>query len=125
MNEQLVQTVKQLIHAGCHYELQTLATLYHQDLKIIILNEKAECLSFDYDANMQFFANLKQTGAPPLDTTAVFNYAEVQDGIGFVSVTRQLDLGFGKKKIIFHLMLKQTAKQWQIFREQAVIIGDA
>lgn len=125
MNEQLVQTVKKLIDAGCHYELETLATLYHKDLKIIILNEQSECVVFDYDANMQFFANLKQTDAPPLDTSAVFNYAEVQDGIGFVSVTRHLDLGFGKKKIVFHLMLKQTAQQWQIFREQAVIVGDA
>lgn len=71
-----------------------------------------------------FLVNLKEAGSPPLDTTATFNYADIQNGMGFVSVTRHLDLGFGKKKIIFHLMLKQNAQQWQIFREQAIVVGD-
>lgn len=124
-NQDLITTVKELINAGCHYDLDTLSKLYAKDLKIIILQENGEYIAFNYEENMQFFQNLKDTNAPPLNTTAIFNFAEIQNNIGYVSVTRNLNLGFGEKKIVFQLMLGKTTNHWQIFREQAVIIGNA
>ena len=37
-----------------------------------------------------------------------------------------MNLGAGEKKIVFTLMLRQTdGGPWQIFREHAVVVGDA
>ncbi|MDW6004803.1 hypothetical protein [Vibrio mangrovi] len=124
-DQRLIQKVEQLSSAGCHYRIEELATIYSPDLVIHILQEDSSLLTFDYQQNLDFFRSLRDSGASPLDTTADFNLAEVQNGTGFVTVTRILDLGAGPKKIIFNLFLEETSEGWQIFREQAVILGDA
>ncbi len=49
MNEQLTQTVRRLIDAGCHYRLDELATLYAPDLAIVIVQEDGGIAAFDYE----------------------------------------------------------------------------
>ncbi|KAF1024345.1 MAG: hypothetical protein GAK29_02639 [Acinetobacter bereziniae] len=125
-NIELINTVQGLIQAGCHYDIHELEKIYCQTLFIIILDEDGTTTSFNYTQNLDFFRSLKQNKAPPLDTTAVFNYADIKNDIGYVIVTRNLDLGHGLKKIVFNLMLRQTDnKKWQVFREHAVVIGNA
>ncbi len=82
-------------------------------------------MTFDYEKNLDFFRSKRDSGAPPLDSTAHFNLAEIQNGIGFVVVTRTMDLGAGPKKIVFSLMLRDVPIGWQVFRKHAVIAGDA
>jgi hypothetical protein len=114
-----------LINAGCNYRIEELKEIYAPDLVIHILQEDSSLLTFDYEKNLDFFRSLRDSGAPPLDSTAHFNLAEVQNDIGFVIVTRTMNLGSGPKKIVFSLMLRETPKGWQVFREQAVIAGEA
>lgn len=123
MNKELIQAVKHLIDTGCHYRIDELEKLYTKDLQILIVQENGDVMNFDYDTNQAFFRQLAKQKAPPMDTGVVFNYADVQDGIGYVIATRQMDLGFGKKKIVFTLMLRKST-HWQVFREHAVIVGD-
>ena len=121
----LIQTIERLIDAGCNYRIEDLKGIYAPDLVIHILQEDSSLLTFDYKKNLDFFHSLRDSGAPPLDSTAHFNLAEIQDGIGFVVVTRTMNLGAGSKKIVFNLMLREGAEGWQVFREQAVISGEA
>lgn len=127
MNDQaLIQTVEKLINAGCHYRIEELESLYSPDFTVHILQEDSSLLSFDYEQCLDLFRSLRDSEAPPLDTAANFHFAEVQGGVGFVMVTRTMNLlGDGSKKIVFNLTLKETAKGWQVSREHAVVIGDA
>lgn len=111
--------------AGCNYRIDELKEIYAPDLVIHILQEDSSVVTFDYEKNLEFFRSLRDSGAPPLDSTAHFNLAEVQNGIGFVVVTRTMNLGAGSKKIVFSLMLRDEQEGWRVFREQAVITGDA
>ncbi|WP_454994378.1 nuclear transport factor 2 family protein [Cardiobacterium hominis] len=122
----LTETVSRLIDAGCHYRLEALAELYTPDLSTIIVQEDGSVASFDYAQNMAFFRQLREQNAPPLNTAVHFNHAAEHGGIGYVVATRQMNLGAGEKKIVFTLMLRQTdGGPWQIFREHAVVVGDA
>lgn len=125
-DQALIQTVEKLIDAGCHYRIEELERLYSPDFVVHILQEDSTLLSFDYEKCLDLFRSMRDSEAPPLDTTANFNFAEVHDGIGFVMVTRKMNLlGNGSKKIVFNLALKETEEGWQVFREQAVVVGDA
>ena len=125
LNRELTQAVETLIDAGCHYRLNELAACYARDLEIIMVQENGEIMSFDYEQNMAFFQSLLDSGAPPLNTAVTFNYAQERNGVGYVIATRRINLGAGEKKVVFNLMLTQTADGWQVFREHALIVGDA
>ncbi|MDR0810096.1 MAG: hypothetical protein LBE86_13385 [Gemmobacter sp.] len=124
-NHELIQVVERLIRAGCSYRIDDLKDIYASDLVIHILQEDSSLQTFDYEENLHFFRSMRDSGAPPLDSTAFFNLAEVQDGVGFVVVTRTMNQGSGPKTIVFSLMLRETPEGWKVFREQAVIVGDA
>ena len=114
INNHLTDTVRRLIDSGCHYRLEALEKLYAPDLQIVIVQENGEAATFDYQQNMAFFCQLRD------------NNAAEHNGIGYVTATRRMDLGAGEKKIVFTLMLRPAENgQWQIFREHAVVVGDA
>jgi hypothetical protein len=123
--QELIKTIQRLIDAGCNYRIDELKEIYAPDLMIHILQEDASLVTFDYEQSLDFFRSLRDSGASPLDSKAHFNLAEVQNGIGFVVVTRTMNLGSGLKEIVFNLMLRQAPEGWQVFREHAVITSDA
>ena len=126
INNHLTDAVRRLIDSACHYRLEALEKLYAPDLQIVIVQENGEAATFDYQQNMAFFRQLRDNNAPPLNTAVQFNYAAEHNGIGYVTATRRMDLGAGEKKIVFTLMLRPAENgQWQIFREHAVVVGDA
>ncbi|MCL2658216.1 MAG: nuclear transport factor 2 family protein [Betaproteobacteria bacterium] len=124
-DQKLIRAIERLIDAGCNYRIDELKEIYAPDLVIHILQEDSSLMTFDYEKNLDFFRSLRDSDAPPLDSTAHFNLAEVQNDIGFVVVTRTMNLGAGPKKIVFNLMLREGTEGWQVFREQAVIAGEA
>lgn len=123
LNVGLTQAVEALIDAGCHYRLDALAECYSKDLQIVMLQEDGAVAMFDYEQNMAFFQNLRDSGAAPLNTDVTFNYAQIQDDIGYVIATRRMNLGMGEKTIVFTLMLRSEAGKWRVFREHAVVRG--
>lgn len=123
LDAELTEAVSHLIDTACHYRMDELASLYAPDLMIVIVQENGETLTFDHDQNRAFFQSLKDAGAPPLNTAVIFNHAQIHDGIGYVTATRQLDLGQGEKRIVFTLMLRHDGTRWQVFREHAVVTG--
>lgn len=118
----LIQTVKKLIDAGCHYRLDELAQYYTSDLRIIIVQPNGETAQFDYEQNMAFFRRRLEEGSAALSTEARFDYVGEQGNTGYVIVTRNVDLGAGGQTIVFSLMLRQEAGRWQVFREHAVVM---
>jgi hypothetical protein len=123
--QELIKVIERLIDAGCNYRIDELKEIYARDLMIHILQEDASLMTLDYEQSLDFFRSFRDSGAPPLDTKAHFNLAEVQNELGFVVVTRTMDLGSGPRNIVFNLMLRNTPEGWQVFREQAVITGEA
>lgn len=126
MENELVKTVKRLIEAGCHYRLDDLAQLYSEDLTIVMAQSNGDIRTFNYKQNMDFFTSLRDKGAPPMDTSAQFLHADVQDKLGYVIVVRAMDLGQGAQTIVFNLMLKKDAENnWKVFREHAIIMDNS
>jgi hypothetical protein len=126
-DQELISTINRLIDAGCNYRIDQLEKIYTPDLMIYIRQEDSSLVTFDYKESLNFFRSLRDSGAPPLDSTAEFTLAEVQNDIGFVMVSRTMNLGAGPKKIVFNLMLRKAPapEVWQVFREHAIVTGDS
>lgn len=122
IQKELKEAIEGLIDAACNYRLDEFETLYDPELMIVMLQPDGITLNFDYQKNMEFFRNLRDSGAPPIDKTAEYNYIDGCDQSGYVIVTRQMDLGYGPKKIIFNLMLDKSSGSWKLYREHAVVV---
>ncbi len=120
--QELRNAVESLIDAGCNYRLDDLEKIYAPELNIVMLQPDGSILVFDYQQNMDFFRGLRDSGAPPIDTTAEFNHVDVVDRQGYVIVTRHMNLGDGPRKIVFNLMLKKPGESWRVYREHAIIM---
>lgn len=114
--------VENLIEAGCNYNLVELEKFYSKTLKIIILQDNKEVLSFNYEQNMDFFRNLRDSDAPPINKQVEFNLIDVDKKYAYVIVTRFMNLGKGLQDIVFNLMLEKVNNQWKIYREHAIIL---
>lgn len=121
--QELKEAVIALIDAGCNYRLDELEKIYSSDLSIVIVQQDGATLSFNYQQNMDFFRQLRNSGAPALDKTAIFNLIDIQEQFGYVIVTRHMDLGNGSQKIVFNLMLNKLNGSWQVYREHAVVVS--
>lgn len=116
--------VLKLIESACNYQLETLETLYSDDLIVATVMPDGSVQSLDYQAVMGLFHELKNSGAPAIETTAQFNLIDVQGDLSYVIVTRYMDLfGQGRQKIVFSLMLRKSNDTWQIYREHAVVVS--
>ncbi len=122
---ELKSAVEALIDAGCNYRLSDLEEIYSPELRIVILQPDGSAITFDYEQNMNFFRQLRDSGAPPLDKTAQFNHLEIIGDQGYVIVTRKMALGSTPQTIVFNLMLTKASGHWQVYREHAVILGES
>ena len=121
----LQQAVERLIDNGCNYRLAALEDIYSRELVIVIVALDGQVTRLDYDQNMQFFRAKRDSGALPLDTSAVFNHVEIDGSTGHVVVTRHMSLTGTRQKIVFNLTLLRTSGNWKVIREFAVIIAEA
>lgn len=121
LNTSLTQAVEKLIDAGCNYRLDELAQCYSPDLQIVMVQPDGTTTVFDYEQNLAFFRHLRDSGAAPINPAVTFNHVQEQQGTGYVTATRLMDLGEGEQKIVFTLMLRQEAGAWRVFREHAVV----
>ena len=115
------QTVQNLIQAGCHYDLSTLAELYLPELTIVMLDRNGVVATFKYQQNMAFFQEKRDSQAAPLDTRAEFIFTDANDTDAQVIVTRHMALRGQPEKIHFTLFLKRVQDRWRVAREVAFI----
>lgn len=119
--QEVKRTVEHLIKSGSAYELEELDKIYSTELKIVMINENSQVITFNREENMALFAAKRRAGDAPLDTYADFNYVEASESFGHVIVTRKMALGDRVDKIIFSLYLKKIDTVWQVYRETAFI----
>lgn len=122
---ELKATIEHLIHSGCHYVIEEFPKIYTPNLKIVMVDPSGDVIALDYEQNFQFFKSKKEAKAAPLDTTAHFNHIEVYGQSGYAVVTRHVALMDKPQKIVFSLSLDKSSGTWRVFRETAVIIGEA
>jgi hypothetical protein len=117
---ELKAAVEKLIFNGCNYNIEVLAELYDQDLRIVIVNLDDSAIALGYQDNLDFFIAKRDSGAAPLDMSANFRHIEVVGKSGYVVVVRQVQLSDQPQRFVFSLHLRLTEQGWKVYRETAV-----
>lgn len=118
---ELKKRVEELIDSGSHYKLANLEAMYSKDLKVVMVSPEGSVMAMDFDQVMAMFQTKKQNGEPPLDSSATFNYVEVDGDMGYVVVTRNMALMGTPQQIVFNITLSRVSGSWKVVREFAVV----
>ncbi|MCK8520429.1 hypothetical protein M0D21_02555 [Aquimarina sp. D1M17] len=113
----LKQTVENLIKAGTTYDLKQLESIYHQNLKVIMIDEKGQKILSNKESFKALFQTKLKNGDAPLNDWAEFNHIEQTENKGLVIVTRKVNLTGVEKEIVLSIDLIWEENRWQVTRE--------
>ena len=86
------QKIQELIKNGSNYNVDTLNKVYHDEFKIIIIDENGDVSTMNKKKTLDLFRSMRESNANPLSTEAEFNYVEASGTTGQVLVTRKMQL---------------------------------
>lgn len=119
-DQTLIDLTEQLIKAGSEFDLETLDKLYAEELKIIKLDDDGQLSMMDKEDNMAIFRKLKESGAAPLSKDTTIHYSERRGDIGYVFLTRKMNLTGKSEELRFHIQWKKLEGEWKVVYENIV-----
>ncbi len=90
IDKEIKNLTQQLIDNGTKYNLEFLNNIYHDDLKFVRIDKDNSIQVLTKKDNMDFFTDLKNSGAKPLNNYAEFHYADNDGENGFIVLTRKM-----------------------------------
>ncbi len=119
--DEVRQTVQRLIESGSAYDVDALDRIYHQDLKIIKVDERDNVTVINRRENMDFFRAKLESGAEPLSREAEFIHADADNQSGHVVVVRRMKMTDRLEKSVFSIRLVWEDARWQVIDETAFV----
>lgn len=113
----LKQTIENLIKAGTTFNIKQLNVIYHEDLKVILIDQNGQKTISDKQAFKDLFSTKLKNEDAPLNTWAKFNHIEVNNNTGHVIVTRKVNLTGKEQELLLSIDLVKTNENWQVIRE--------
>lgn len=115
------KTIDSYIENASHFQVDELERIYHNDLRIIEINENGNVESLSRADAISFFKSKQTEAAKPLSTDAEFNYVEVTGTEGHVVVTRKMKPKDKLSKSVVSISLIWEDDRWQIIRQTAFV----
>lgn len=115
------QKIQELIENGSNYNVATLNKVYHNEFKIIMIDETGDVSTMNKKETLDMFRSMRDSNADPLSTEAEFNFIEVSGTSGQVLVTRKMQIRHRPEKSVFSIQLIHEDGKWQVIRETAFV----
>jgi len=113
----LKKTIESLIKAGTTFDLERLERTYHDNLKVIMIDENGQKMISDKESFKSLFRTKLENGDEPLNDWAEFNHIEQTKDKGLIIVTRKVNLTGVEKEIVLSIDLVWENDRWQVIRE--------
>lgn len=120
-DQTLIDLTEKLIKAGSEFDLESLDKLYAEELKIIKLEDDGQLSILDKEENMAIFKKLKETDAPQLSKNTKLHYSERRGDIGYVFLTRKVNVGEKSEELRYHIQWKKLDEEWKVVYENIVV----
>lgn len=115
------QKIQELIQHGSNYNVDILDNVYHDEFKIIMIDEAGDVSTMNKKETLDLFRSMRDSNADPLSTEAKFNYLEASETTGQVLVTRKMQIRHRPEKLVFSIQLIHEEGKWQVIRETAFV----
>jgi len=113
---QVKETLDNLIHSAAQANLEVLDTLYHDDMKINMLDANKQLHVMDKRGFIDFLRESTASGHTP-STWAQYHLVEADDKKGHVIISRKANLMGDEKIITLSIDFVFESGRWQISRE--------
>ncbi len=121
IDAEIQKLTQELIDKGTKYDLEFLDKIYHDDLKFIRIDRENSIEVLTKKDNMEFFRNLKNSGAKPLNSYVEFHYADNDGESGFIVLTRKMKQIKEEQEFLFTIYWKKIDGAWKIIRETVFV----
>jgi ketosteroid isomerase-like protein len=111
------QTVENLINIATSYDIDSLANIYHDQLKVTMVDHLGNVNFASKDDFIQVFKAKKAVGDPPMNTWAEWHHIEADGDKGLVVLSRKNNLNGADMKLFLSLDLVYETERWQVIRE--------
>lgn len=117
----LKQAVERLIDAGTSYDTEQLELIYHNDLKVFMVDHNGQSTVLDKNTVKSMFQSKKENGDAPLNNWVEFSYLDVNGDAGHTILIRKVNLTGVEQRFVFSIDLVWKDDRWQVIREVAVV----
>jgi len=117
--EQLIELTKELIYEATHFNVPYVKQIYADKLLIVKVDERGVVDTMNKEQLVGFVQGNNDSNAKPFSTKAEFHYAVCDGNMGMVVMTRDLELGDGRK--FFTLIWEYLSGRWQVVKESSVV----
>lgn len=121
IDSEIKNLTQELIDNGTKYNLEFLDSIYHEELIFIRIDKENNVQVLTKKDNMDFFTELKNAGAPPLNNYAEFHYADNDGESGFIVLTRKMKQMEKEQEFLFNIYWRKTNGKWKIIRETVFV----
>ncbi|WP_171102042.1 nuclear transport factor 2 family protein [Ruegeria sp. HKCCD7255] len=115
--EAIKAAVDELIAAGTSFDVQALDRIYHDDMRVVMIDMDGNVNEANKAAFKGLFEAKKAEGAAPLNTWAQYNSVTAEDEVGHVMITRKVNLMGQDQILILSIDLIFEDGRWQVTRE--------
>lgn len=115
--EAIKAAVDELIAAGTSFDVQALDRIYHDDMRVVMIDMDGNLNEANKAAFKGLFEAKKAEGAAPLNTWAQYNSVTAEDEVGHVMITRKVNLMGQDQILILSVDLIFEDGRWQVTRE--------
>jgi hypothetical protein len=110
-------TVENLISIATSYDLESLANIYHDELKVTMVGADGSVNFASKNDFMNIFKTKKEAGDPPMNTWSDWHHLEASDSKGLVVLSRKNNLNGTDMKLFLSIDLSFEDGRWQVMRE--------
>ena len=121
MENEIRETIANLIEAGSTFNIENLDHLYHDDLKIVRIDQTGEAKILKKTDVISFFEFKKKNKHPHLNKSYQINYVDVGADLAQVVLTRIIDLTGKLEKAVYNICLIKKKMNWTVLKETVVV----
>ena len=116
-NDAIKATIDALIQAGTTGDLNSLDTIYHDAMKIHMIDTDGKLSGADKPAFISMLREMVDTSSGAANTWAHYNVIEAAGDRGHVLITRKVNLGGDDRILVLSIDLVFEDARWQVIRE--------
>jgi hypothetical protein len=111
------QLIHQLIEAGTSFNVDALERIYHDTLKVIMIDPTGNTSIADKAMFKGMFQSKRDNNEPALNTWAEFHRIDADEKNAHVLISRKVKLMEEEQKITLSIDLVKENDSWQVTRE--------
>ncbi|WP_435314940.1 hypothetical protein [Cellulophaga fucicola] len=111
------ETIEKLIKTATNFDVETLNSIYHNNLQVIMINNLGEKMISSKQMFIDLFKTKRDNKDVPLNTWSEFHHIEAKGHSAHVILSRIVNLTGKEQKIILSIDLVKEDNRWQVTRE--------